>query len=53
MEGSSGQHKEKISKTIDDSVEQIHNMLSMLKGIANTHLDSSLQTFLQTKAYGV
>ncbi|CEG66999.1 hypothetical protein RMATCC62417_03485 [Rhizopus microsporus] len=49
MEGSSGQHKEMIFKAIDDSVKQIHNMLSMLKGIADIHLDSSLQTFLQTK----
>lgn len=53
MEGSSGQHKERIPKTIDDSVKQIHNMLNMLKAIANTHLNSSFQTFLQMKVYGI
>ncbi|KAI8368131.1 uncharacterized protein BYT42DRAFT_503749, partial [Radiomyces spectabilis] len=53
MEGSSGQRKERIPKTIDDSVKQIHNMLNMLKGIANTHLNSSFHTFLQTKVYGI
>ncbi|CAO3665988.1 unnamed protein product [Rhizopus stolonifer] len=56
MEGSSGQHKERIPKTTDDSVKQIHNMLNMLnmfKAIANTHLNSSFQTFLQMKVYGI
>ncbi|KAI9027604.1 hypothetical protein CLU79DRAFT_739919 [Phycomyces nitens] len=53
MEGSSGQFKENIPKTIDDSVKQIHNMINMLKGIAKTHLNSSFQTFLQTKIYGI
>ncbi|KAI9490629.1 hypothetical protein BDB00DRAFT_790146 [Zychaea mexicana] len=53
MEGSSGQHKEKLPKTIDDSVKQVHNMLNMLKGIANTHLNSSFQTFSQTRVYGI
>ncbi|KAI9496075.1 hypothetical protein BDB00DRAFT_810229 [Zychaea mexicana] len=51
MEGSVGQHKEKLLKTIDDSVKQVHNMLTMVKGIANTHLNSSLQTFSQTRVY--
>ena len=51
--GSSGQHKERIPKTIDDRVKQIHNMLNMLKAIAITHLNSSFQTFLQMKIYGI
>ncbi|CAO3601339.1 unnamed protein product [Absidia cylindrospora] len=52
-EVSSGQNKEQIPKTIDDSIKQIHNMVNTLKGIAKSHLNSSHQTFLQTKVYGI
>lgn len=53
MEGSSGQHKEIIPKTTDDSIKQVHNILNMLKAIANTHLNPSFQTFLKMKVYGI
>ncbi|KAL0076421.1 hypothetical protein J3Q64DRAFT_1609132, partial [Phycomyces blakesleeanus] len=53
MEGSSEQYKERIPKTIDDSFKQIHSMFNMLKCIANTHLNSSFQTFLQTRVYDI
>lgn len=35
MEGSSGQYKEAVLKTIDDGVNQIQNMLNTLKALAN------------------
>ncbi|KAL0077675.1 hypothetical protein J3Q64DRAFT_1862100 [Phycomyces blakesleeanus] len=53
MEGSSGQHEEKIPKTVDNSVKQVHSMIEMLKCIANTHTNSSFSTFLLTKVFDV
>ncbi|KAG0162020.1 hypothetical protein DFQ28_003703 [Apophysomyces sp. BC1034] len=53
MEGSCGQHKEKVSKTVDDSVKQISSMIAMLKGMASSHRNASFATMLKTKVFGL
>ncbi|KAI8078900.1 uncharacterized protein BX664DRAFT_343018 [Halteromyces radiatus] len=53
MEGSCGQHRESVSKTVDDSIKQLSSMIAMLKGIANIHLNARFDTMLRTKIFGV
>ncbi|CAO3631415.1 unnamed protein product [Mucor fragilis] len=53
MEGSSGQHEEKIDHTISDTAKQISNTISMLKGFARANMDASFETLRQVKIFGV
>ncbi|KAI9351913.1 hypothetical protein BD770DRAFT_445662 [Pilaira anomala] len=50
IEGSSGQTKESIPKTVYDGVKQVHNML---KSVANTDLNTSFETFQEVRIYGI
>ncbi|KAI8997262.1 hypothetical protein BDB01DRAFT_830865 [Pilobolus umbonatus] len=53
MEGSSGQHEEKIDHTISDTAKQIRNTISILKGFTMANMDASFGTLRQVKIFGV
>ncbi|KAI8874701.1 hypothetical protein K501DRAFT_315398, partial [Backusella circina FSU 941] len=53
MEGSSGQHEEKIDHTISDTAKQISNTISILKGFTMANMDASFETLRQVKIFGV
>ncbi|GAN01524.1 hypothetical protein MAM1_0008d00957 [Mucor ambiguus] len=53
MEGSSGQHEEKIDHTISDTAKQISNTISTLKGFTMANMDASFETLRQVKIFGL
>jgi hypothetical protein len=53
LEGSSGERTVNVDKTVDDSVKQLSSLISMLKGIANSHLNAKFDTLLATKVFGI
>ncbi|KAG0817715.1 hypothetical protein G6F20_002154 [Rhizopus arrhizus] len=53
MEGSSGQHEERIDHTISDTAKQISNTIAMLKGFTRENMDASFETLRKVKIFGV
>lgn len=53
MEGTSGQHEEKIDHTISDTAKQISITISMLKGFTMANMDASFETLRQVTIFGV
>ncbi|CEP15287.1 hypothetical protein [Parasitella parasitica] len=53
LEGSSGLSNASSDKVIDDATKQISTSISMMKRIASHHLNSDVQSFINTKVYGI
>ncbi|KAK4509678.1 uncharacterized protein ATC70_006980 [Mucor velutinosus] len=53
LEGSSGLSNASSDKVIDDATKQISTLISMMKRIAGHHLNSDVQSFINTKVYGI
>lgn len=53
MEASSGEFKENIPHTIDDTAKQINSSIMMLKSNVRKHLDASFETMCKVEVYGI
>jgi hypothetical protein len=53
MESSSGEHKENVKHTEDDTLKQIHSSVTMLKADINNHRNAAFSTMCQIETFGI
>ncbi|KAG1442573.1 hypothetical protein G6F46_013024 [Rhizopus delemar] len=53
MESSSGEHKENVKHTEDDTLKQIHSSITMLKTDINNHRNAAFSTMCQIETFGI
>ncbi|KAG1149847.1 hypothetical protein G6F37_001981 [Rhizopus arrhizus] len=53
MVSSSGEHKENVKHTENDTLKQIHNSITMLKADINNHRNAVFSTMCQIETFGI